>query len=244
MFESIKQIATDLWAIEDIATTEHAMWYVLRGSHTTLVFDTGLGLSPILPIIKKISDQSVVAYLSHAHFDHAGGAHEISQVFGWNGSDMVEASRRGVANSIVRTQVDENFWVNAPKTLKTIPFPQLRYVKDSEVIDIGGYKLEVIYAPGHSPSSLCLYERSKGWLFTGDVAYHGPIYLHLSDSNLHQYKKTIEKLIQLNVKRVFPGHNDTELGRAILTEIKSLLEGGRESKKYPRLHVRKEDWSS
>ena len=37
------------------------------------------------------------------------------------------------------------------------------------VVDTGAVRLEVVETPGHSPDHVCFYDRSRGWLFTGDL---------------------------------------------------------------------------
>ncbi len=239
MSESIRQITEDLWAVEDTATTEHVIWYILKGTKKTLVFDTGMGIYPILPIIKKISDLPIVAVLSHAHFDHVGGAYEIDEVFGWDQKGLREASIRGIPNDVIRTQVDDDFWKSAPKNLKTKPSPNVQYLNDIEFIDIGGYNFEVIYTPGHCPGSVCLYEKDKGLLFAGDAVYDGPIYLHLPESDSIKYQESIQKLMKLDIKTIFPGHNGTGLESTILKEIYLSLDGAYKSKLYPRLSIQR-----
>jgi glyoxylase-like metal-dependent hydrolase (beta-lactamase superfamily II) len=37
-------------------------------------------------------------------------------------------------------------------------------------IRLGGFAFDVIHAPGHTSGSICLFERSRGLLVTGDTA--------------------------------------------------------------------------
>src|SRR5688572_836083 len=45
------------------------------------------------------------------------------------------------------------------------------HVDDGDVIEIGDVKLEVLYTPGHTPDSICLYAGDR--VFTGDVILIG-----------------------------------------------------------------------
>lgn len=42
---------------------------------------------------------------------------------------------------------------------------------DTDIIDIGGWEIEVQHTLGHSPGHLCFWERERGYLFTGDLVY-------------------------------------------------------------------------
>lgn len=237
MNKSIIKITNDLWAIKDTTTTEEVFWYVLKGSKKTLVFDTGIGIAPILPIVRQLSDQPIITILSHAHFDHVGGAHEFSDVFAWDHGEMRSASMNGVSNNVIRTYVGEDFWEHVPYNLAVQPFPNANYLNHTSSIDLGNYHLDVIHTPGHCPSSICLYEKTCGWLFTGDTVYEGPIYLHLPESNRSDYSKSIDTLLSLQARKIFPGHNSTNLEPSILTDIRHLLDGQQKTNAYPRLTI-------
>jgi len=55
-------------------------------------------------------------------------------------------------------------------------------------------------------------------LFSGDAVYDGPLLDQLEDSNVGDYRRTMERLRQLPVEVVHGGH-DPSFGRARLIEI-------------------------
>lgn len=57
------------------------------------------------------------------------------------------------------------------------------------------FRFIIIKTPGHTPDSLCVYERTIRLLLSGDTVYNGPIYLHFKESNLMLYKNSIAKLV-------------------------------------------------
>jgi glyoxylase-like metal-dependent hydrolase (beta-lactamase superfamily II) len=85
------------------------------------------------------------------------------------------------------------------------------------------FKFKIIKTPGHSPDSICLYESKKQWLFSGDTLYPGPIYLHLQESNLSDYKKTLRKLLKLRISKIFPAHNDFYFPKKNLRSIYRII---------------------
>jgi glyoxylase-like metal-dependent hydrolase (beta-lactamase superfamily II) len=46
-------------------------------------------------------------------------------------------------------------------------------LKDGQVFDVAGTRLEVIHTPGHSPGGVCLYWRDGGVVFSGDTLFRG-----------------------------------------------------------------------
>lgn len=235
----VTQLHTDLWVIEDILSNENSMTYVLCGNDAALVFDTGLGRSPVLPEVRKLTQLPLIACLSHWHFDHSGAAHEFAELVGWNSPAMHQAAMRGISSTTIESEVGYEFWESVGEVYAVRAFPQIRMLSDIQTISLGGYKLEVIHTPGHTKDSLCLYEPHRKWLFSGDTIYHGPIYLQFEDSSVADYEASIKKLCGYDVHTIFPGHNHHELPGSILKDIDDLAQNPKaKSKTFPRLSLR------
>ncbi|MEW6143164.1 MAG: MBL fold metallo-hydrolase [Chloroflexota bacterium] len=75
--------------------------------------------------------------------------------------------------------------------------------------------LQVIAAPGHSPGSVAFYWPDKKVLITGDTVFYGSIgRTDFPGGNLMAIKKSIERLSELDVEYLLPGHS-TEYGSII-----------------------------
>ena len=46
--------------------------------------------------------------------------------------------------------------------------PDMNILEDGDVIEVGDYRLECVTTPGHTTGHICLYEREKKILFSGD----------------------------------------------------------------------------
>ena len=56
------------------------------------------------------------------------------------------------------------------------PSPQpKRYLKERDEIELGDTKLKVLFTPGHSPASICLYNEKDHWVIGGDVLFYESI---------------------------------------------------------------------
>ena len=58
-----------------------------------------------------------------------------------------------------------------------------KIVTDHDVIDIGGRQIEVLHSPGH----LRLWEKDKGYLFTGDLVYKDILFAYYPSTDPEVY---------------------------------------------------------
>lgn len=93
----------------------------------------------------------------------------------------------------------------------SLPFPNKKVekiVKENDVVETDGFALKVIETPGHARGSICLYEEDKKFLFSGDTVFPdlGMPRTDLPTSEPEKLKSSYEKLISLDIEKIFPGH--------------------------------------
>nr|XP_009683138.1 PREDICTED: metallo-beta-lactamase domain-containing protein 2 [Struthio camelus australis] len=85
--------------------------------------------------------------------------------------------------------------------------------KKWDVISLGDRQLTVMHMPGHSRGSICLHDKDRKILFSGDVVYDGSMIDWLPYSRISDYVATCQRLIELVdrglVEKVLPGHFNT-----------------------------------
>jgi glyoxylase-like metal-dependent hydrolase (beta-lactamase superfamily II) len=118
-------------------------------------------------------------------------------------------------------------------------------LKEGDTVQIGDYSFRCIETPGHSPGHMCLYEANKKILVSGDhilfdITPNISFWLEMENS-LKEYLGSLEKVYNLDVKLVLPGHRNiwnNQQGRirelrehhqARANEILSALEDGRKT---------------
>lgn len=138
---------------------------------------------------------------THCHFDHIFGNAFVKHTYGLDlGLHEFEAQILEAAPQVVR------MYGMMPMT----PSPPADYfIKEGEVISLGEARLEVLFCPGHSPGSLCFYNRGEGYVIAGDVLFHRSI--GRTDLPLGDHKTLLKsikrKLLPLaDEVRVYPGH--------------------------------------
>ncbi len=86
-----------------------------------------------------------------------------------------------------------------------------RILKDGELLVLGDRYFEVIYTPGHSQDSICLYCQQERILFSGDT----PLNIKTDGNSFTEdYYESISKLAELKIKTIYPGHGEPILVNA------------------------------
>jgi hydroxyacylglutathione hydrolase len=177
----------------------------------------GKGVKRIIDNVKRDGfDPKTIklTFLTHCHFDHLGGAHELKMLTNCN----IVAHKRE-AHSIVN--LDENVLLDMAKVRGlTFDAPKLdRMLEDNAQIHVGNTSFKILHTPGHTPGciSIKMVEKDgKTSIFTGDIAsttgrlgfINGPGF------DLPEWKRSIKRLIAEKPDRIYPGHNTFMLSGA------------------------------
>jgi glyoxylase-like metal-dependent hydrolase (beta-lactamase superfamily II) len=86
MTSTLADRTTDAWfvvsdlghGIHVVAEPGHVNSFLVLGDDSALLFDTGMGIAPILPVIRRHTALPVLAVNSHHHYDHRGGNAELA----------------------------------------------------------------------------------------------------------------------------------------------------------------------
>ena len=85
------------------------------------------------------------------------------------------------------------------------------FLQEGDIINIGNDKLEVLFAPGHSPGHICFYCRDQQFVIGGDVLFKMSIGRTDLPGGDHQMllKNIREKLFVLpDEVKIYPGHGE------------------------------------
>lgn len=209
------KVGEGVFAIAEPFNYQEIISYLILGDSKALLFDTGMGMGSIAEIAKELTDLPITVLNSHTHYDHIGGNHEFENILAINTQYTIERSEKGIDHSRVSHEVtSEALCLDKLPELDTAnyytkPFQISQLITDGYVIDLGNRTLEVISVPGHTPDAIALYDKSHGYLFTGDTFYEGPIWLFDPETDLTSYQESIQRLLDRasDLKTVFPAHN-------------------------------------
>lgn len=205
--------------------------YLIKGDTGWLLVDTGWDDPKTLRVfeeeIKKIgiSFQEITQIIvTHFHYDHLGLAGKLGQLSGakvalhQNERRFIEL--RDIPNEQKIRVMKE--WLSKhgfpeneiPDYVFSIDMesPDI-YLYGNEQINTGFFNFEIIWTPGHSPGHICLYERTKRLLLSGDhlIAEITPQISALPllvNNPLKDYLNSLKDLRTLDVQFVLPGHGN------------------------------------
>jgi glyoxylase-like metal-dependent hydrolase (beta-lactamase superfamily II) len=238
----VYEVGPGIWAIYEPFQWQEVISYLIIGTETALLFDTGNGIGNIKAIVDQLTDKPVGVLNSHTHFDHIGGNYQFEKILSV-ATDFSIANSQGVKSDMVTMEASpEALCKGLPEGVtqenhRIRPFTITNKVKEGDVIDMGDRKLEILRIPGHTDDSIALLDRDAGSLWTGDSFYEGPIWLWFPETDLAAYKNSIARLAALapGLKALFPAHNTPKANPAMLVEVQQafdlVLEG--EAKPIP-----------
>jgi glyoxylase-like metal-dependent hydrolase (beta-lactamase superfamily II) len=187
------------------------IWYV-QGRDRDLLIDSGVGLSPLKPILPTTSGRPIVAVATHVHFDHIGCHHEFDDRQAHAAeADAFEAMPDEVTLAHLFRELENGVsalpssgWDRAKYRIE--PAPIHRTLQDGDTIELGDRNLTVLHLPGHSPGSIGFFEANTGTLFSGDALYDGELIDSFPSSNVENYRQTMERLGKLSIVCGHGGH--------------------------------------
>jgi glyoxylase-like metal-dependent hydrolase (beta-lactamase superfamily II) len=233
---TVEHIDTDTHIISEYRHWEETHAYLLNGSDRSLLIDTGLGIMNIYDEVIKLTNKHVAAVATHIHWDHIGG-HKYFPDFYVHGEEVkwlkggFPLTLKQIKEMVVeRCDLPEGYDLNNYEFFQGKPAAIL---KDGDVIDIGGRRIQVIHTPGHSPGHMCFYEEERGYLFTGDLVYLGTLFAYYPSTDPESYLSSLEKIAALKVNKVFPGHHGLDIKPSVITDMRDAF---RQLKTEGKLH--------
>lgn len=230
----VYRVARDVYAIYEPYQAQEVLSYLILGSKAAILLDTGMGIGRIRAVVESLTPLPVRVVNTHTHFDHVGGNADFADVLGMD-MGYTRHSAEGMAHALVRDEVAPDALCRAlpegvqADAYRIRPFKITGLVKDGDVLDLGGRRLEVLGVPGHTPDSLALLDRDAGLLWTGDTFYEGPIWLFVPETDLDAYEESVRKLAALapSLRLLLPAHNTPTAAPRRLEELSRAIDAVR-----------------
>lgn len=198
---SLIQAAMDVYQIRFKNRAANA--YLVRGSRRTILIDVGLSsnflyLQECLRHVGVAPADIDMVVLSHEHLDHIGAA------FHFNGKTIIAAHRLAANKISLR---DDFSMLRKMFNEPNVPIDVDIWLEEGNLIDLGNFKLNVMYTPGHTSACISLFEQDKGLLFAADTLMPGGVMGGVFGSgSISDYIQSLERLRGLNSKILLSGH--------------------------------------
>lgn len=169
-----------------------------------VLIDPGGSADKILPRVDSNYCKLKYILLTHGHSDHMGGLEGVLSAY----------------PTPVLLHTKEVEFLNIPREKvrrfeREISSPGYRALENGDMIDMGGWNLEVIFTPGHTPGGVCYHK--GGDLFTGDTLFmDGVGRTDFRGGNAEALMNSIRnRLLPLgDGVRIYPGHGPSStIGR-------------------------------
>ncbi len=153
-------------------------------------------------IRKNLKPIAIVA--THGHFDHILAARELQLAF--NIPFLIHKNDQTILRKMKRSA---SWWLKR-EIIESSPKIN-KFLGEDEVIKFGREKLKIIETPGHTPGSICFYNKKERILFSGDTIFKDVMgRTDLSYSSPQLMRKSIQRIKQKFAGfQVYPGHGES-----------------------------------
>jgi len=174
--------------------------FLIKGKEKNVLIDSGTitSMKPHTEFLKELNlradDISLILH-THGHYDHfqADKLYEKAKFF----LSEFDSKHLEQENPEFTRRTKEPFF-----------YPKINsYLKENQVIEVNPFSLKVISTPGHTKGSICFYEENKKMLFSGyTLFFHTIGRTDLQSGSFSEIKNSIQKLSELEIEFLFPGH--------------------------------------
>lgn len=174
-------------------------------SKDCVIVDPGADGEDILEEVENLNVKAILA--THGHLDHVGQVGFLKKMLNIP-FYMNEKDEFLINNDIFPGFA---FMLKATKC----PSPDF-YIKDGDILTFGSLELTVMETPGHTPGSVCFYNKKEKVLISGDTLFAGSVgRVDLPGGNPQEMEKSLKKLMELPEETVvYPGHGGkTTIGK-------------------------------
>lgn len=177
-------------------------YIVSNAEKECLIFDPGGEGEKLISELRRLNLKPLAILLTHAHFDHIGAVEDV----------------RNAYQIPVYIHTAEKKWLLDPSKNGSAKYAEIPSIvcKEADIIlekesnlEIGGFSMQLLHTPGHSPGSITYYFAEAEFAIVGDTLFQNSIgRTDLQGGNQAELMKSIHtKLLSLPESTiVYPGH--------------------------------------
>ena len=235
------EVEHGIYFIEEIAKGSYKIYerreatmYLVCGNEKACLIDTAYGLTDLKALAHELTVLPVSVVNTHAHVDHVLGNHwfyenEDTRVYMHPADTPIyDAVVSGYVEMLRQPWVKEAYGEFIAKLdPDAVRFPKTQDVREGDVIDLGGKKLEIYEIPGHTAGSILLLDREEKICYAGDAIVDN-LWMFMpeccpNEVCLASLRHAFEVLSEAGVERIYNGHFYHE--PITLQRLKNMIEG-------------------
>ena len=130
-----------------------------------LIIDPADQPERIFQKVAQMEGTPVAVLLTHGHFDHISAAEAVRDRY-----DIPVYACPLETEMLWEPSVNMTQYYGRTVSMKADKMPS-----DLEVFEAAGFKVQMIFTPGHTKGSCCYYFKDEDVLFSGDTLFHGSV---------------------------------------------------------------------
>ena len=182
--------------------------YLISSKEAAVVIDAGFYSPKVCEFLQANSDKQRLILLTHAHFDHIGGAERLRNETGVKIA-IGEKDNEDLSNPY--KNLSDKFHAHIT------PFSADILLKHGERISVGDIEFKVIHTPGHTVGGVCYL--TGDILFSGDTLFYRSVgRTDFDGGDYSELMYSIKELFKLpDNTTVLSGHGiETTIGQEML----------------------------
>jgi len=187
-------------------------WIYQYDEKKCAIIDPGDEAGKIISTLNKLSLVPEYILLTHGHFDHIIAVPQLVQSFSvkpkiaihrldseYLGKDAYKTHRNSIKFAMGNTSFLDSLWNDIP--------PADCLLEDGDIVG----PFLTLHTGGHTPGSICFWDKSEGALFTGDTLFKGTYgRTDLPGGNETEIQNSLSRLFAMESSiKVYPGHEET-----------------------------------
>ena len=201
--------------------------YLIEGDEAALLIDGLTGVGSLRAFVRELTERPVTLAVTHGHIDHVGAAWEYGEVF-INPRDIPlmyspmhsDVQSRlgfvGARDGRGPKRATEPTAADVPPARPVITYP----LREGDVFDLGGVRIEAIEVPGHTEGTLVFLDRAARVVYSGDACNLNTLLNLPGSTSIARYKESLLhfKAYQGDFDVMYGGHGPVAVPKTIIDD--------------------------